>query len=217
MDLNDIQQLAFQDEFHKIAKSKNVAKNLARIMNMSPAKIHGDARLKWATYRGMAHDLGRPEGKQLALAGKGSVVGTKGSKSSQFGQNSKERADEVMSKMKEYKGRETPYKLDPKGRDAVDKVKKAGESRIGRKPIGIEKLLENEAEVTGLPENFTVAPELVETAETAAKALVKMALSSTASKRLGLLAAGGAGALVARQAKEDHKLGRMVRKQQGQQ
>jgi len=102
-------------------------------------------------------------------------------------------------------------------RDELTKI--SGEmqsaSRIGRKPIGIEKLLENENEVTGLPEGFAATPEMAETAETAAKALVKMALSSTAKHGL-LLGAGAVGALTARKANEDRKLGRAIRKQQAQ-
>lgn len=89
-------------------------------------------------------------------------------------------------------------------------MKNAGEmqgyTRIGRKPISIEKMLSNESEVTGLPEDF--APAI----EKAAGAMVKMART----RDLALLGSGAVAALLARQAKEDHKLGRMIRKQQQQ-
>jgi hypothetical protein len=98
-------------------------------------------------------------------------------------------------------------------RDELTKI--SGESRIGRKPIGIEKLLENESEVTGLPEDFTAAPEVVEVAQQAAKALVKMSASvSIKGGHAALLAAGAGGALFARKANEDRKMGRAMRKQQ---
>jgi len=98
-------------------------------------------------------------------------------------------------------------------RDELTKI--SGESRIGRKPIGIEKLLENEAEVTGLPENFAATPEMAELAGQAAKALVKMSASiNIKGSHAALLATGAGGMLLARKANEDRKLGRAIRKQQ---
>jgi hypothetical protein len=104
-------------------------------------------------------------------------------------------------------------------RDELTRIKTAGEmqgaTRIGRKPIGVERLLEREAEVEGLPDFME------ETAVSAAKSLLKMAGKAeigvrVSHKALGLVGAGGAGALVARRANEDRKLGRLVRKQQEQ-
>lgn len=71
-----------------------------------------------------------------------------------------------------------------------------GFTRIGRKPISIERMLENENEVQGLPEDFAKVAK------------------ATSYKTLTLLGAGGALALGGRQAKEDHKVGRLMRKQQ---
>lgn len=82
-----------------------------------------------------------------------------------------------------------------------------GATRIGRKPISVEKMLENEAEVTGLPEEF-----VQQSMKKAASAFAKIAKPS--GKTLALLGAGGAGALTLRQMNEDRKVGRMVRKQQ---
>jgi hypothetical protein len=79
-----------------------------------------------------------------------------------------------------------------------------GFTRIGRKPISIEKMLSNESEITGLPEDF--APAI----EKAAGAMVKMAKH----KAMALVGAGAVGALTLRQMNEDRRLGRMVRKQQ---
>jgi hypothetical protein len=85
-----------------------------------------------------------------------------------------------------------------------------GYTRSGRKPISIEKMLSNEGEVTGLPEEFT------EMAEQAAKALVKMSMTPRA-KHMALLGAGAAAALTGRQANEDRRVGKLVRRQQAQQ
>jgi uncharacterized protein YfaA (DUF2138 family) len=79
-----------------------------------------------------------------------------------------------------------------------------GFTRIGRKPISIEKMLSNESEITSLPEDF--APVI----EKAASAMVKMAKH----KAVALVGAGAVGALTLRQMNEDRRLGRMVRKQQ---
>lgn len=150
-----------------------------------------------------------------------------------------------------------------------------GYTRIGRKPISIERMLSNEEQITGLPNEF-VGEHMTQ----AAKALVKMsepgektaavglddipgyfvgrhygrkqrkrgekhsfqgkqfgslflpggvgyqagryaghhekkaAARGSSAKTLALLAAGGGGALVGRQANEDRKLGRMIRRQQ---
>jgi hypothetical protein len=82
-----------------------------------------------------------------------------------------------------------------------------GATRIGRKPISVEKMLENEATVTGLPEEF-----VQQTMAKAASAFLKV--SKVSGKTLAAVGAGAVGALTARQANEDRKLGRMVRKQQ---
>jgi len=83
-------------------------------------------------------------------------------------------------------------------RDELSKV--AGEmqgfTRIGRKPISIEKMLANEDEITGLPEDF-----------------VKLSMRG-AAKAVGLLGIGAAGGLAGKQAYKDHKTGRSIRKQQ---
>lgn len=80
-----------------------------------------------------------------------------------------------------------------------------GFTRIGRKPISIEKMLENEATVTGLPDEFTQMA-----IEKAASAMVKMAKHRAAA----LVGAGAVGALTLQRMNADRKLGRMVRKQQ---
>jgi hypothetical protein len=93
-------------------------------------------------------------------------------------------------------------------RTAIEKLagEMQGHTRIGRKPIGVEKMLENESEVQGLPDDF------VESSMTrAAKALVKM--SSKAYLGAGV-ALGAAGAIAGRKANEDRKLGRAIRIQQ---
>lgn len=89
--------------------------------------------------------------------------------------------------------------------------KVAGELRSGRRPISVEKLLENEAEE---------APQLPDFAQEsmarAANAMVKMSMKI--DPRLAAAAGVGAvGALGARQVNEDRKMGRMLRKQQQQQ
>lgn len=71
-----------------------------------------------------------------------------------------------------------------------------GFTRMGRRPITVEKMLENESQVTGLPDDF-----------------IKQSMSN-AAKAVALLGAGGATALVGRQALADHKLGRQIRRQQ---
>jgi hypothetical protein len=80
-----------------------------------------------------------------------------------------------------------------------------GFTRIGRKPISIERMLENESEVTGLPDEIT-QQAIVK----AAGAMVKMAKH----KALALVGAGAVGALSLRRMNEDRRLGRMMRKQQ---
>jgi hypothetical protein len=85
------------------------------------------------------------------------------------------------------------------GRKFHELEKRSGEmqgyTRIGRKPISIDKMLENEEGVTSPTEELLKA-------------------AAISGKAMALLAAGGAGALTVRQANEDRKIGRMVRKQQ---
>ena len=98
-------------------------------------------------------------------------------------------------------------------RDEVEKI--AGEmhgyTRIGRKPISLEKMLSNENNITGLPDDCVQA-----SMQKAAQALVKMSMPRLGKKELALLGGGGAAALTVRQANEDRRVGRMVRKQQNQ-
>jgi hypothetical protein len=95
-------------------------------------------------------------------------------------------------------------------RDEMEKIagEMQGATRIGRKPIGVEKLLERQGEIEGLPDF------MLEAGETAAKAIAKMAGLHVSHKTLAALGAGGAAALAARQMNEDRRLGRMVRRQQ---
>jgi hypothetical protein len=84
-----------------------------------------------------------------------------------------------------------------------------GYTRIGRKPISIEKMLSNESAVTGLPDDFTQMTGL----EKASAA----PLMGTAAKAGILLALGGAGAMGMSRVNRDRKMGRMMRRQQNQQ
>lgn len=88
-------------------------------------------------------------------------------------------------------------------KDELEKV--AGElqgfTRSGRKPIGVEKLLERENESEVKPS------DVVKTSTAKADAL----------KAGGLLALGAGGYHVGRKANEDRKLGRQIRLQQEQQ
>jgi hypothetical protein len=83
-------------------------------------------------------------------------------------------------------------------RDEVTKIagEMQGYTRIGRKPISIEKMLDNESAITGLPDDF-----------------VKLSMKG-AAKAVGLMGIGAMGGLAGRQAYKDHRTGRMVRKQQ---
>jgi hypothetical protein len=102
-------------------------------------------------------------------------------------------------------------------RDELSKIagEMQGATRAGRKPISVDKYLEREGETVELPDF------VLEAGEVAAKAVVKMAgvgrvglhLSNKTIAALGL---GGVGALTLRQANEDRRLGRAVRRQQGQ-
>lgn len=86
--------------------------------------------------------------------------------------------------------------------------KLAGESRIGRKPIGIERLLEREAEVTGLDAiHGEEQDEETETEETEEK-------TSAVDPKLvagGSLLAGAGLYHIGRKANNDRKLGRAIR------
>jgi hypothetical protein len=94
-------------------------------------------------------------------------------------------------------------------KDELSKI--AGEmqgfTRIGRKPISIDRLLEREVESELKPSE--VAPAGIGEP-------VSEKTSAPNAKALGVAALGGAGLYhVARRANEDRKLGRMMRKQQG--
>lgn len=97
-------------------------------------------------------------------------------------------------------------------RDELEKIagEMQGYTRIGRKPISIEKMLANESEITGLPDEFVQA-----TMQKAAQALVKMSMPSVGKRELALMGTGAAAALLGRQMNEDRRMGKMVRKQQG--
>ena len=86
-----------------------------------------------------------------------------------------------------------------------------GFTRIGRKPIGVDRLLEREAESEVTPTDVAMGPTPPNE---------KVKLSDDMKKRLGSVAATmGAGALgyhVIRKANQDRQLGRQVRMQQGQ-
>lgn len=90
-------------------------------------------------------------------------------------------------------------------RDELSKI--AGEmqgfTRIGRKPIGVERLLEKETESEIKPSD--VAPAGAE----------KTSAISPAKKAIGFGIAGAGGYHLLRQANEDRKVGKMMRKQQG--
>lgn len=86
--------------------------------------------------------------------------------------------------------------------DELTKIKSAGELqghvRAGRRPFHVDTLLEREAESDAKPSD-----------------VVKISAPMTpAKKTLALLGAGAVGGHVIRQANEDRKIGRMVRKQQ---
>lgn len=98
--------------------------------------------------------------------------------------------------------------------DELEKI--AGElqgfTRIGRKPIGIERMLEKETEEPTPPSQLFVAGEEKEAAAAeAGKTLASLAKYKTPA----LLGAGAVSYHVARKANEDRKLGRQVRLQQG--
>lgn len=83
-----------------------------------------------------------------------------------------------------------------------------GFTRIGRKPISIERMLDRENEITELPEDF-----IHSSMQKAAQALVKMAVGVHVSgKTMATLGAGAGGMLVARHMNEDRKRGRAMRK-----
>lgn len=88
-------------------------------------------------------------------------------------------------------------------RDELTKIsgELQGFTRSGRKPIGIERMLERETEDAPTPSE--VAP-----AGTTEK-------TSGAGKNVALLAGGALGYHAVRQANEDRRMGKMMRKQQG--
>lgn len=78
-----------------------------------------------------------------------------------------------------------------------------GHTRIGRKPIGIERLLERESESEVMPSD--VAPS---------GSVEKTSTIKPGTKAIGAMV-GGAGIYhLGRQANEDRKMGKMMRKQQ---
>lgn len=86
--------------------------------------------------------------------------------------------------------------------DELEKIsgEMQGYTRIGRKPISIEKMLSNENLIEGLPDDF-----------------VKQSAARVSKAMLMAAGGGGLGALTVRQMNEDRRLGRMLRKQQAQQ
>lgn len=88
--------------------------------------------------------------------------------------------------------------------DELEKIsgEMQGFTRSGRKPISVEKMLENEADAPTPSEAF--APQVTKTS------------SPVAPKTVAALLAGAGTYHVARRANEDRKLGRQVRLQQTQ-
>jgi hypothetical protein len=88
-----------------------------------------------------------------------------------------------------------------------------GFTRIGRKPIGVERMIEREVESETTPtdvvEKAIAGPG---TEKTSGMAMP----SATAMKTLGLVGLGAGGYHLLRKANEDRRLGRQVRVQQGQ-
>lgn len=96
--------------------------------------------------------------------------------------------------------------------DELEKIKSAGEmqgfTRSGRRPIGVDRLLERENESDETPS--TVFGKQVDQ-ETFRKDVEKL---SAAGHAMALMGAGALAALAARRANEDRKMGRMMRLQQ---
>lgn len=82
-----------------------------------------------------------------------------------------------------------------------------GHTRIGRKPIGIERLLERELESEVVPSD--VAPSGI--SEDTEKVSAPM---KPATKALALVGGGAAAYHLGRQANDDRKMGKAMRKQQ---
>ncbi len=76
-----------------------------------------------------------------------------------------------------------------------------GFTRIGRKPIGVDRLLEKETESEVTPSEVAPAGTTVKTSGT--------------KSMLATMGAGAATYHVARKANEDRKVGKMMRQQQG--
>lgn len=89
-----------------------------------------------------------------------------------------------------------------------------GFTRIGRKPIGVERLLERETESEVKPSE--VAPSGTQEKTSGAGGEVAKAGIKFGPKALGAAAVTGAGVYhLARKANEDRKVGKMMRRQQG--
>ena len=97
--------------------------------------------------------------------------------------------------------------------DELEKIKSAGElqgfTRSGRRPIGVDRLLEREAESEETPSNvfgnYAVDPE------TFKKDVEKL---SAVTKHLVSAGIGAAGALALQKANRDRQMGRAIRLQQ---
>jgi hypothetical protein len=79
-----------------------------------------------------------------------------------------------------------------------------GQTRIGRKPIGIERLLERETESEVTPS--TIAPSGVKTS-------AAVPLLTPGRRAIGLMAAGAGAYHIGRKAEMDRRLGKQVRLQ----
>jgi hypothetical protein len=92
--------------------------------------------------------------------------------------------------------------------DELEKI--AGElqgfTRIGRKPIGVERLLEREAESETTPTDVAEKATEIEAEKTSE-------MGNSALKALGLVGLGAAGAHYLRKANDDRRLGRQIRLQ----
>lgn len=100
----------------------------------------------------------------------------------------------------------------------VDELEKiAGElqgfTRAGRKPIGVERLLEREVESETTPTDVVEKALGTEKTSAAEEVASRLKLSPGAVKGSALVAGGALGYHVLRKANEDRKLGRQLRLQ----
>lgn len=90
-----------------------------------------------------------------------------------------------------------------------------GYTRIGRRPISVDRLLEREGERSGLPEGFGSGAEEAPVPEQVKQSSAEAAKSLGKGGVVGGSMLGGAALYhLARKANEDRKLGRQVRLQQ---